>query len=202
VGRNPKRPGLVVTLLNIHKPRDRSHYERFAAYHESFYRSIEATSVTPFSPRALDRGLAGALVALARLGHAPMTPALGAGQILHERAALDFAVEVLGDRAHAHAQLPSQKDRPLPDIFYDPRSLALPADKRASLHAKCVVVDRREVFVSSANFTEAAHERNIEVGLLIHSRTLAERIVRHFEALLAEGLLKPVWDSRDQGFRS
>ena len=94
------------------------------------------------------------------------------------------------------------KDRPLPEIFYDPRSLAMPADKRVSLHAKCVVVDRREVFVSSANFTEAAHEQNIEVGLLIHSRTLAERIVRHFAALLAEGVLKPVWGSRDQGFRS
>ena len=53
------RPGLVVTIFNVHKPRDRSHYERFAAYHESFYRSVEATSVTPFSPRALDRGLAG-----------------------------------------------------------------------------------------------------------------------------------------------
>jgi hypothetical protein len=109
VGRNPERPGLVVTILNIHKPRDRSHYERFAAYHESFYRSVEATSVTPFSPRALDRGLAGTLVALARLGHAPMTPALGAGQILNERSTLEFAVEVLGDRAHAHAQLPSQE---------------------------------------------------------------------------------------------
>jgi len=37
----------VITLLNIHKPRDRSHYERFEAYHETFYRSVEATSVTP-----------------------------------------------------------------------------------------------------------------------------------------------------------
>lgn len=37
----------------------------------------------------------------------------------------------------------------------------------------------------------------IEVGLLIHTSTLAERIVRHFEALLAEGVLKPVWGSRD-----
>jgi hypothetical protein len=106
VGRERERPGLVVTILNIHKPRDRSHYERFAAYHASFYRNVEATSVTPFSPRALDRGLAGTLVALARLGYAPMTPALGAGQILNERPALDFAVEVLGHRAQAHAQLP------------------------------------------------------------------------------------------------
>ena len=34
-------PGLVVTLLNIHKPRDRSHYERFRHFHETFYRSVE-----------------------------------------------------------------------------------------------------------------------------------------------------------------
>ncbi|MFK7817307.1 MAG: DISARM system helicase DrmA, partial [Planctomycetaceae bacterium] len=55
VGRDEKRPGLVVTILNLNRPRDRSHYERFAAYHESFYRHVEATSVTPFSPRAMDR---------------------------------------------------------------------------------------------------------------------------------------------------
>jgi len=77
VGRDPDRPGLVVTLLNIHRPRDRSHFERFEVFHQSFYRTVEATSVTPFSPRALDRGLAGTLVALSRLGHAPMTPPKG-----------------------------------------------------------------------------------------------------------------------------
>ena len=43
VGRDPEKPGLVVTLLNIHKPRDRSHYERYPTYHESFYRGVEAT---------------------------------------------------------------------------------------------------------------------------------------------------------------
>ena len=75
VGRDHQRPGLVVTLLNINRPRDRSHYERFTAFHESFYRSVEATSVTPFSPRALDRGLAGTLVGLARQVLGPMTEA-------------------------------------------------------------------------------------------------------------------------------
>ena len=49
-----ERPGLCVTLLNVHRPRDRSHYERFEAYHATFYRAVEATSVTPFSPRAVD----------------------------------------------------------------------------------------------------------------------------------------------------
>jgi hypothetical protein len=96
VGRDTDRPGLVVTILNIHKPRDRSHYERFAAYHQTFYRSIEATSVTPFSPRAMDRGLAGTLVALA---HLPMTPPRGAAAILQERSRLDFVVDSLAERA-------------------------------------------------------------------------------------------------------
>ena len=60
VGRDDEaRPGLVVTLLNVHKPRDRSHYERFRHFHETFYRAVEVDSVTPFSPRALDRGFAG-----------------------------------------------------------------------------------------------------------------------------------------------
>ncbi len=96
VGRDPDRPGLVVTILNVHRPRDRSHYERFACYHESFYRSVEATSVTPFSPRALDRGLAGTLIALARQGNASMTPPKGASAILRERGKLDWVVASAG----------------------------------------------------------------------------------------------------------
>ena len=82
VGRDLNKPGLVVTLLNIHRPRDRSHYERFQSWHNSFYRAVEATSVTPFSPRALDRGLAGVVVALARLGIPELTPALLTWQLL------------------------------------------------------------------------------------------------------------------------
>jgi len=106
VGRDPERgPGLVVTLMNVHRPRDRSHYERFAAWHQTFYRSVEATSVTPFSPRALDRGLAGTLVALARLGHGPMTAPRSAGAILTERGNLEFVVQVIAERGAAHAQM-------------------------------------------------------------------------------------------------
>jgi hypothetical protein len=89
VGRDDKRPGLVVTLLNIHKPRDRSHYERFRHYHETFYRSVEVASVTPFSARALDRGFAGALVALARHVLPELAPARGAEKIGNVRAELE-----------------------------------------------------------------------------------------------------------------
>ena len=89
IGRDDDRPGLVVSLLNIHKPRDRSHYERFRHYHETFYRSVEVGSVTPFSARALDRGFAGALVALARHGRAELTPALGVKRVGEFRAELE-----------------------------------------------------------------------------------------------------------------
>lgn len=108
VGRDQHKPGLVVTILNVHRPRDRSHYERFGFYHESFYRSVEATSVTPFSPRALDRGLAGTLIALSRHAHAPMTPAKGATEILQERGKLDFVIEALAARAAAYAETPAE----------------------------------------------------------------------------------------------
>jgi phosphatidylserine/phosphatidylglycerophosphate/cardiolipin synthase-like enzyme len=83
-------------------------------------------------------------------------------------------------------------DRPLPAVFYDPRSLSLDKYKRTALHAKCVVVDRQVVFVSSANFTEAAQERNIEVGLLSRSPKLATRVAEHFESLVAAGALLQV----------
>lgn len=64
VGRN--HPGLVVTVYTQSKSRDRSHYERFVAYHQSIYRHVEPTSVTPFSPQARERGMRGVLIALAR----------------------------------------------------------------------------------------------------------------------------------------
>lgn len=64
-------PGLVVTLYSSAKPRDRSHYESFKAYHLSLYRQVEPTSVTPFALPARQRALHAALVVLARflLGH-------------------------------------------------------------------------------------------------------------------------------------
>lgn len=106
VGRDPNRPGLVVTLLNIHKPRDRSHYERFGFYHATFYRTVEATSVTPFSPRALDRALAAALVALARHHDNAFGAPTGAATILTHRPALDAIAEAFAARATAHRYLP------------------------------------------------------------------------------------------------
>ena len=66
VGRDEKKPGLVVVLLNPNRPRDRSHYEHFSYGHNIFYRDVEATSVTPYSDRALQRALPAIAVAMAR----------------------------------------------------------------------------------------------------------------------------------------
>jgi hypothetical protein len=102
VGRDAERPGLVVTLLNVHRPRDRSHYERFETWHASFYRGVEAASVTPFSPRAVDRALAGAMVALARHTNPALTPPEGALAVMQQRPQLDVVADVFAKRAEIH----------------------------------------------------------------------------------------------------
>jgi len=81
VGRSAGGPGLVCTVFNWARPRDLSHYERFEHYHETFYKHVEALSVTPFSARALDRGLSGVMVALMRLWEERLNGNLKAGEL-------------------------------------------------------------------------------------------------------------------------
>jgi phosphatidylserine/phosphatidylglycerophosphate/cardiolipin synthase-like enzyme len=70
----------------------------------------------------------------------------------------------------------------LPELYYDPRSLET-GDARASLHAKCVIVDRARALVTSANFTDAAQRKNVEVGVDIRYRPTAERLGDYFLGL-------------------
>jgi hypothetical protein len=65
VGRGEAR-GVVTTLFRSNRARDRSHFETFRSYHESLYRTVEPTSVTPWSLASRERSLAGALVLLMR----------------------------------------------------------------------------------------------------------------------------------------
>src|SRR5262249_57293550 len=81
VGRSRSGPGLVLTLFNWARPRDLSHYETFEHYHATFYKHVEALSVTPFSARALDRGLSGVLVALMRLREDRLNANIKAGEL-------------------------------------------------------------------------------------------------------------------------
>ena len=76
-----------------------------------------------------------------------------------------------------------------PQVYYDPRSLDLEGPG-AVLHAKAVVVDDEAVFVTSANLTEAALDRNIELGFLVRDRALALSVATHFQALIDQDLLR------------
>jgi len=99
VGRDRRRPGLVVTCFNVARPRDRSHYEHFVAYHESFYRFVEAQSVTPFAQRALQRGLTGALVAAVRLSDDGLTTPDGAAELTEHRKHAEAMASAFAERA-------------------------------------------------------------------------------------------------------
>ncbi|MEO3976465.1 DISARM system helicase DrmA [Streptomyces sp. CAU 1734] len=112
VGRDARRPGLVVTLYNWSRPRDLAHFEDFGHYHATFYRQVEALSVTPYTRRALDRGTAPAYIAALRHAayeHSRNTDAHHidlAGPIAAEveRRMLERADRVGGDRARRYLQ--------------------------------------------------------------------------------------------------
>ena len=109
VGRDyNKAPGVVFTLSNWARPRDLSHWEQFEHYHDTFYRNVEAQSVTPFAPRALDRGATGVLVSLLRGGIDDWAPDRGVTKIKAADPRLTDALEALPQRAD-HAK--STKDQ-------------------------------------------------------------------------------------------
>lgn len=97
-------PGLVVTCLNLFRPRDRSHFERFVSYHQSFYRDVEATSVTPFSGQAMERGLVGTLISMIRHGVPEMQPPAGVMNIHESRDAAEEMLEWIIQRAANHRE--------------------------------------------------------------------------------------------------
>ena len=104
VGRAAEKPGLVVSLANWSRPRDMAHYEQFRHYHETFYAQVEALSVTPYSDTAMERGLTGVLVSVARVtqaacGPVSLSPEEGAGQILGELPLVKRLVDQLVARA-------------------------------------------------------------------------------------------------------
>ncbi|TGN73465.1 helicase [Bradyrhizobium yuanmingense] len=92
-------PGLVITMYNWLGVRDLSHYERFRSYHEALYRFVEAISVTPYSSRALDRGLRGVIVSMARLGLPGLAPEQAASNFDSGAADCKSMVREIGLRA-------------------------------------------------------------------------------------------------------
>jgi hypothetical protein len=92
-------PGVVCTVYNWARPRDLSHFESFEHYHACFYQRVEGLSVTPFSARALDRGLSGVLVALVRNRSSLYNQNGEAGQIDRTQALVEEAKDAIVRRA-------------------------------------------------------------------------------------------------------
>jgi hypothetical protein len=97
VGRNT--PGIVCTIFNWARPRDLSHYEQFDHYHATFYQHVEALSVTPFSARALDRGLSALLVSYVRLLGNEFNANDRAGHLTQPHPFLETALQDIASRA-------------------------------------------------------------------------------------------------------
>ena len=76
-----------------------------------------------------------------------------------------------------------------PAVYYDPRSLSKD-EPGGVLHEKAVIADEEALFVTSANLTEAAFERNIELGLLVRDRALALSVSKHFQLLIDSNKLQ------------
>lgn len=92
-------PGIVCTVYNWTRPRDISHYERFEHYHQTFYKQVEANSVTPFSARAIDRGLNGILVGLIRMVGTELNPNESAHNLASHPGLIDKIRDVIVTRA-------------------------------------------------------------------------------------------------------
>lgn len=93
-------PGIVCTVYNWSRPRDLSHYETFEHYHSTFYKHVEALSVTPFSAGATKRGLTALLVSSIRLQGGEFNPNSGASQMYRTHPYVAAAIEAITQRAH------------------------------------------------------------------------------------------------------
>jgi hypothetical protein len=97
VGRSS--PGLVITVYNWARPRDLSHFEGFRNYHATFYRQVEALSVTPYSTGAIDRALTGVLVSTIRQLTFDLNRNVDAQSMQQKHTAVKAALAVLPLRA-------------------------------------------------------------------------------------------------------
>lgn len=168
-------PGLVCTVLTWARPRDLSHYETFEHYHATFYKHVEAQSVTPFSPRAMDRGLTGALLSLMRLENDAFSPNVGAGQLdKADKPEIADAISVLVRRAWnvsesptikslAERELKERADEWAKEVSVPGRTLAY--EKRGAQSATMVGLIKSPGAHAWDNWTAPMSMREVEPGV-------------------------------------
>ena len=174
-------PGLVCTVLTWARPRDLSHYETFEHYHATFYKHVEAQSVTPFSPRAMDRGLTGTLLSLMRLENDAFSPNVGAGELdRSDKPELTEAIDVLVKRAWnvseassikslAERELKERADEWAKEVSVPGRTLAY--EKRGAQAATMVGLVKSPGIHAWDNWTVPRSMREVEPGVRLIMNT-------------------------------
>jgi hypothetical protein len=174
-------PGLVCTVLTWARPRDLSHYETFEHYHATFYKHVEAQSVTPFSPRAMDRGLTGSLLSLMRLENDVFSPNEGASQLsLSNQPEIVDAIKVLATRAGnvaednsrkllAEAELKERADEWAKEVSKGGRILAY--EKRGPNKDTTVALIKSPGLQAWDNWTVPMSMREVEPGVRLIMNT-------------------------------
>jgi hypothetical protein len=175
-------PGLVCTVLTWARPRDLSHYETFEHYHATFYKHVEAQSVTPFSPRAMDRGLTGTLLSVMRLENPAFNPNPGAGSLdKPDRPEAVDARDLLVGRAWeisheatlrdlASSELKERLDEWAHEAGKGGRTLAY--EKKGPNRATMVALLKRPGIQAWDNFTVPMSMREVEPGVSLIMSTV------------------------------
>jgi hypothetical protein len=175
-------PGLVCSVLTWARPRDLSHYETFEHYHATFYKHVEAQSVTPFSPRAMDRGLTGTLLSLMRLENPVFNPNPGAGALdKPDRPEAVEARELIVGRAWeisheaalrdlASSELKERLDEWTHEAGKGGRTLAY--EKKGPNRATTVALLKRPGIQAWDNFTVPMSMREVEPGVSLIMSTI------------------------------
>ncbi len=118
-------------------------------------------------------------------GRLDAVPELSVRLFVHvERAWKDTRVESELLREFADGLRTRWPGTRLPEVYYDPRTLSHDVATRAAWHAKCLLIDDEVALVTSANFTEWAHQRNVEAGVLVRSQHFARQLRSQFDSLV------------------
>jgi len=163
---------LVLTLFNWARPRDLSHFETFEHYHATFYKHVEALSVTPFAPRALDRGLSGVFISLMRLLEEWLNANLGAQNVADTDPLFARVFEIIKHRA-----VETTGDKSLGPLI----EKMLTKPREAWLNRKHKAVDHKLRFRSEGQsivgLLEEPQERDWELFTCLNSRRDVEASV-------------------------
>jgi hypothetical protein len=186
-------PGLVFTVYNWARPRDLSHYESFEHYHATFYKHVEALSITPFAPGAIERGLAALLVSLVRLSGQEFNKNDQAGKIEQIHPYVREAIKTITNRAWAagnakirdyvEAQLKAKLDHWLAEIQNSSGGFSLGYESEKD--GVTLGLLKKPFTLQWQPFTCLRSLRNVEpsVGLVLDDRLLDDEPERIFQSM-------------------